>query len=182
MPVEVNLSAEQVSTVNEGRQFLWFYGFIAYKDFLGEPHETRSAPSGRQTAKAEPAPLASFGKRDSNRVHKAHQYEEVAAPDEQRETTVPTNGAASSATETNRGECDGMVCAFWNWIRRDNLTAVSTVVIAAFTVVLAWVGYCQARLLGEALISPLKNLSPAIGRASFCGTLISKTETFFTCS
>lgn len=46
----------------------------------------------------------------------------------------------------------GWFCAFWNWIRSpDNLTAVSTVVIAAFTVVLAWVGYCQARLIRRSI-------------------------------
>lgn len=44
------------------------------------------------------------------------------------------------------------LCAFWNWIRSpDNLTAVSTLVIAAFTVVLALVGYCQARLIRKSI-------------------------------
>jgi hypothetical protein len=41
VPSEISLSAEQVITINEARHFLWFYGFIAYRDFLGEPHEVR---------------------------------------------------------------------------------------------------------------------------------------------
>jgi len=44
------------------------------------------------------------------------------------------------------------LCAFWNWIRDpNNLTAISTLVIAAFTVVLAWVSYCQARLIRKSI-------------------------------
>ncbi len=42
--------------------------------------------------------------------------------------------------------------AIWNWVRDpNNLTAVSTLVIAAFTIVLAWVGYCQARLIRRSI-------------------------------
>lgn len=45
-----------------------------------------------------------------------------------------------------------LVWAAWNWIHDpNNLTAISTVVIAAFTVVLAWVGYCQARLIRKSI-------------------------------
>ena len=44
------------------------------------------------------------------------------------------------------------LCAFWNWIiSPDNLTAISTLVIATFTVVLALVGYCQARLIRKSI-------------------------------
>jgi hypothetical protein len=40
----------------------------------------------------------------------------------------------------------------WNWIRDpNNLTAISTSIIAAFTIVLAWVGYCQARLIRKSI-------------------------------
>jgi hypothetical protein len=42
--------------------------------------------------------------------------------------------------------------AFCNWLRApDNLTAISTLAIAAFTVVLAIVGYSQARLLRKSV-------------------------------
>jgi hypothetical protein len=42
--------------------------------------------------------------------------------------------------------------AFWSWIRDpNNLTAISTLVIATFTIVLAWVSYCQARLIRKSI-------------------------------
>jgi len=38
------------------------------------------------------------------------------------------------------------------WIRDpNNLTAISTFIIAAFTIVLAWVGYCQSRLIRRSI-------------------------------
>ena len=44
------------------------------------------------------------------------------------------------------------LCALWNWIRDpDNLTAISTFVVAIFTVVLALVAYVQARLLRKSI-------------------------------
>lgn len=38
----------------------------------------------------------------------------------------------------------------WLW-RADNLTAVSTLAIAFFTIVLAWTSYCQARLIRRSI-------------------------------
>lgn len=41
---------------------------------------------------------------------------------------------------------------FWSWIRDpSNLTAISTLVIAAFTIVLAWASYWQARLIRKSI-------------------------------
>jgi hypothetical protein len=43
-------------------------------------------------------------------------------------------------------------CAVLEWIRDpNNLTAISTFVIAAFTIVLAGVGYCQSRLIRKSI-------------------------------
>jgi hypothetical protein len=43
-------------------------------------------------------------------------------------------------------------CAVWDWFwKPENLTAISTLVIAGFTIVLAWVGYCQARLIRKSI-------------------------------
>src|ERR1700688_3673164 len=40
----------------------------------------------------------------------------------------------------------------FSWIRDpNNLTAISTAVIAAFTIILAGVGYCQARLIRKSI-------------------------------
>ena len=45
-----------------------------------------------------------------------------------------------------------VLCAIWSWVRDpNNLTAISTLVLAAFTIVLAWVGYCQARLIRKSI-------------------------------
>lgn len=46
----------------------------------------------------------------------------------------------------------GWLYAVFDWLRdSDNLTAFSTFVIAGFTMVLAWVGYCQARLIRKSI-------------------------------
>jgi hypothetical protein len=46
----------------------------------------------------------------------------------------------------------GSVYAIFCWISSpDNLTAISTLTIAAFTIVLAIVGYCQARLIRQSI-------------------------------
>lgn len=44
------------------------------------------------------------------------------------------------------------IYVIWEWFwKPENLTAISTLAIAAFTVVLAWVGYCQARLIRKSI-------------------------------
>jgi hypothetical protein len=39
--MEIDLNDEQVVEINSARRFLWLYGFLAFKDFLGETHEAR---------------------------------------------------------------------------------------------------------------------------------------------
>ena len=35
------LTAEQVGAIREQKMFLWIYGYVQYKDFLGDRHITR---------------------------------------------------------------------------------------------------------------------------------------------
>jgi hypothetical protein len=40
-PCEIELTSDQVASLNICEQFLWVYGYIAYRDFLDGPHEAR---------------------------------------------------------------------------------------------------------------------------------------------
>jgi hypothetical protein len=40
-PCEIELTSDQISSLNAHEQFLWIYGYIAYRDFLDTPHEVR---------------------------------------------------------------------------------------------------------------------------------------------
>jgi hypothetical protein len=41
IPCEITLSPEQIDTLHTWQKFLWIFGFIAFKDFLDGPHESR---------------------------------------------------------------------------------------------------------------------------------------------
>jgi hypothetical protein len=41
VPCQINLNSNQLLALNTSRQFLWVFGYIAYKDFLDGPHEAR---------------------------------------------------------------------------------------------------------------------------------------------
>jgi hypothetical protein len=36
-----HVSKDDIAAIRKGHKFLWTYGFIAYADFLGEPHVAR---------------------------------------------------------------------------------------------------------------------------------------------
>jgi hypothetical protein len=41
VPCTISLTTNQVLDLNNSQEFLWVFGFIGFKDFLGEPHEVR---------------------------------------------------------------------------------------------------------------------------------------------
>jgi hypothetical protein len=41
VPCKITLTADQLSALNASQQFLFVYGYIAFNDFLGKPHEVR---------------------------------------------------------------------------------------------------------------------------------------------
>jgi hypothetical protein len=40
-PCQIVLTDEQATAINECEAFLWIFGFLSYRDFVGQPHEAR---------------------------------------------------------------------------------------------------------------------------------------------